>query len=49
MTVSALLLTIGLSISGGADDVNIEDRLKDIVPIDSENDLPHEFSIKVDK
>ncbi|MGM0830606.1 MAG: hypothetical protein ACQEWF_20490 [Bacillota bacterium] len=49
MTVSALLLTIGLSIGGGADNANIADRLKDIIPVDTENDLPHEFSVKVDK
>lgn len=49
MKVSALLLTIGLSISGGADNPEISHSLKDIVPVDPKNDLPHEFSVKVDK
>ncbi|MGD6849055.1 hypothetical protein [Rossellomorea aquimaris] len=49
MKVSALLLTIGLSIGGGADSADITDRLKGIIPVDTEDDLPHEFSVKVDK
>ncbi|MCR8850518.1 hypothetical protein NQ095_19035 [Rossellomorea sp. SC111] len=49
MNVSALLLTIGLSIHGGADHANTPDRLKEIIPVDTEDDLPHEFSVKLDK
>jgi hypothetical protein len=49
MKVSALLLTIGLSISAGASNPVIPEKLGDIIPVNPDNDLPHEFSVKVEK